>query len=90
MTVKLDLSPEVEKRLADLAQARGVSVEGYIQELIEASTASFRESSFETRTPEERATAWKEWADSHSHRNGPEILDDSREGIYREREDSQL
>ncbi len=34
MTVILNLDPELEKRLTARAQARGVSLDGYIQELV--------------------------------------------------------
>jgi len=90
MTVTLELKPEVEARVAAQAAAHGMSVEAYIQSVIESLTVMPDELAFETMTPEERAKAWDEWLSSDDGVTGPAFLDDSRESTYQEREDSQL
>jgi len=90
MTVTLELKPEVEARVAAQAAAHGMSVEDYIQSVLESLTVTQDEPTFETMTPEERAEAWDEWLSSDDSVAGPAFLDDSRESIYQEREDSQL
>ena len=90
MTVTLELKPEVEARLIVQAAAQNVSVEEYIQSLLESLALSTNELTYGTMSPEERAKAWDEWLDENESVTGPAFLDDSRESIYREREDSQL
>jgi plasmid stability protein len=90
MTVTLELKPEVEARVAAQAAAHGMSVEAYIQSVLESLAVTQDEPTFETMTSEERARAWDEWLNSDDGVTGPAFLDDSRESIYREREDSQL
>lgn len=79
MTVTLELKPEVEAHLVAQAKAQNVSVEEYIQGLLESLAGT--ESTFNTRTPEERAKAWEKWVAGHGA-GIPVILDDSREAIY--------
>lgn len=87
MTVTLELKPEIEARLAKQAADEGISVEEYIQRILEVA--------FVTPTPaapEERARIFEEWLKSHSHIKAVLLSDEdiSRENIYREREDRQL
>ena len=90
MTVTLELKPEVEARVAAQAAAHGMSVEAYIESIIESLAVTTDGQTFETMTPEERAKAWDDWLSSDDGPTGPALLDDSRESIYQEREDSQL
>ena len=90
MTVTLELKPEVEERIIAEAKARGLSVEDYIQQELEA----------KVRTPErpeqmpyeEWLRRFNEWVNSHDYIKAPPLSDEaiSRETIYREREDKQL
>jgi hypothetical protein len=67
-----------------------MSIEAYIESVIESLAITSDDQTFETITPDERAKAWDEWLSSDDGATGPAFLDDSRESIYREREDSQL
>jgi hypothetical protein len=84
MTIKLDLKPETEARLITQATMQGVSVERYLESLIERHLAIQTE------------PKWKMLLDqlgtSPSLTNAPPLSDEaiSRESIYREREDRQL
>ena len=92
MTVTVELRPEVEARVAAQAAAQGVSVETYIQIVLE-NLASAPEGVVQTATTaQERAQRWQEWVDSRSSIKAPPLSDEaiSRESIYGEREDSQL
>lgn len=87
MTVTLELKPEVETRVAAQAARHNLSVEKYLQMLVENLTTAHE---WDTVTPEERARAWKDFINGHELIDVPPVLDDSRESIYRERENSQL
>lgn len=81
---------EILQKLKARADAQGVSLSFLLQPLViedyDESTKTFFE-----RTPEERATAFLQWAESHritaSTLSGEAI---SRESIYADREDRQL
>lgn len=90
MTVTLELKPEIEARVTTQAARHNLSVEKYIQMLLENLTASPAASAGSSATPEQKARSWEEWVEGHDYISAPPILDDSRESIYREREDSQL
>ncbi len=89
MTVKLELEPELEHRVTAKAKSLGKTVESYLVEVIEENVTGITEKPFyETATDEE----WIAELDSlaaFSHKI-PKTWDDSRESIYREREDAQL
>lgn len=84
MSIKLDLKPETEALLIAQATMQGVSVNRYLESLIERHLATQAE-------PE-----WKAILDqlgrSPSLAKAPPLSDEaiSRESIYREREDRQL
>jgi hypothetical protein len=90
MTVTLELKPEVGERIIAEANARGLSVEDYIQQELEA----------KVRTPErpeqmpyeEWLQKWNDWLASHDYIKAPPLSDEaiSRETIYCERDDKQL
>lgn len=89
MTVTLELKPEVEERIAAEAQARGLSVEDYIQLKLEGKSTTPDPNSIPY---EEWLRRFNEWIHSHDHIKGPPLSDEAinRESIYREREDKQL
>ena len=84
MTIKLDLKPEIENRLIAQATVQEVSVERYLELLIERHLATQAE------------LHWKTLLDqlgrSPSLAKAPPLSDEaiSRESIYREREERQL
>src|ERR1700688_746045 len=57
MSVMIELPPEVEARLAALAEARGVPLPGYLRQLLEERV---RIDNGGTLSPAERAAAWRE------------------------------
>ena len=90
MTVTLELKPEVEERIIAEAKARGLSVEDYIQQELEAKVLTPERA--EQLPYEEWLQKWNEWLGSHDYIKAPPLSDEaiSRESIYREREDKQL
>jgi hypothetical protein len=89
MTVTLELKPEVEARVVEQAASRGVPVEDFLESVIEESLNGV-ENLNSYRTSEEWEAALDEFADSPAFGRAVSFVDDSRESIYREREDSQL
>jgi hypothetical protein len=89
MTVTLELSPEVEERISAEAEARGLSVEDYIQRKLEGKSTAPDPNALPL---EEWLQKWNEWLSSHDYIKAPPLSDEaiSRESIYREREDKQL
>lgn len=91
MSVTLELKPEVEARVIEQAAEHGVPVEAFLESVIEDSLTGKEEKPFyETATAEEWEVALDEFGDSPSFAKSASLMDDSRESIYREREDSQL
>lgn len=90
MTVTLDLEPEIEIRAKSKAKSLGKTVENYFLEVIKQDLKDEPQERpfFETATDEE----WIAELDSLGEFSDkiPETWDDSRESIYREREDAQL
>ena len=81
MTIVLSFPPETERKLKDKAERRGVSVEKYLDQLVEQDvTSEFSFDNSPLKTPEERSKAWLAWC--ASHRPLPFEADDSRESIY--------
>lgn len=93
MTIQLDLKPETEARLIVQAAIRGVTVEQYLQLLIENDSQT--EESKPIHQPE-KTEDWvnllEEFYNNPALANVPPLSDEaiSRESIYREREDNQL
>lgn len=89
MTVTLELKPEVEERMIAEANARGLSVEDYIQWKLEGKSTTPDPN---TLPFEEWLQRWNEWLHCHDYIKAPPLSDEaiSRESIYREREDKQL
>ena len=91
MTLTLDLKPEVEEHIKAEANARGLSVEDYILNVLERETPNSEANFAKTASPEEWVKAFHEWVNSPRPAHPP-LSDEaiSRESIYREREDAQL
>lgn len=87
----LELKPEVEERIKQKAAEKGLTLEAFIETVIDADVSGESDKSFhETATVDEWEKALDDWI-----RNFPQhpVLSDeaiSRESIYREREDAQL
>ncbi len=82
--IQLDLKPEIEARLIAQASIQGVSINSYLESLIERHLATKGE-------PEWKAIL-EQLGRSPSLAEAPSLTDEaiSRESIYREREDQQL
>lgn len=89
MTVTLELKPEIEARAVEQAASRGMPVEDFLESVIEDSLSG-SEGKTSYLTQEEWEVALDEFADSPAFGKVKSLIDDSRESIYREREDSQL
>ena len=91
MTVTLEFKPEIEARLREKAAAKGLPVEKFLEAVIELDMSRGGEKPFhETATPEEWEAALDAFIHSPAFQNVSWTVDDSRESIYREREDAQL
>jgi hypothetical protein len=89
MAVTLELKPEVEARAVEQAASRGVPVEDFLESVIEDSLNGEADQ-ISYQTSQEWEAALDEFADSPAFGRAVSFVDDSRESIYREREDSQL
>ena len=92
MIVTLELKPKIEERVIALAARQGVSVEQFIQNLLESMASLDEEPSYDSMSPEQWLREFEEWADGHNYLTSPPLTDEaiSCESIYREREDSQV
>jgi hypothetical protein len=86
MTLTLELSPEREAALRVQAQARGMSLEQWLLELIEQLAPSTSIAHLQKTDPKEWARQFHEWAEGHD-RTTPLLSDEaiSRESIYPDR-----
>jgi hypothetical protein len=89
MSVTLELKPETEDQLAERARLRGMSVEDYVRDVLEEHAGN-GESTFEATTDEEWEAALEAFGHSPAFQNISWPVDDSRDSIYRQREDAQL
>lgn len=82
MTLIIELEPDVQERLERAAAARGISADEYAKRLL-VDYAPRAASSYENRSPQERARAVREWAESH-RRLDAEIPDEAldRDSLY--------
>ncbi len=93
MTIQIDLKPETEARLIAQASAQGMSVEQYLQSLIENNLPIEAEQPIpKMETSEDWVNLLEKFCNNPALANVPPLSDEaiSRESIYREREDSQL
>ncbi len=82
MAVTIELKPEVEERAKAEAGALGLSVEPYLESVIENRLVRAEsEPGIHSSTSAERGRAWTEWALGHSV-DTPVVLRDDRESIY--------
>ena len=83
MAVMLNFDPEIEESLMTLAQARGVSLSDYIQEIAAREAARLPVKT--SITGEEKAKAFLEWAESFP--DTPPLSDEaiSRASMYPDR-----
>jgi hypothetical protein len=90
MTITINIPPDMEARLIAQADALQMSVEQYLQSLIQSNLAE--QNSAIPSTHEERMAALERFCNNPALANVPPLSDEaiSRESIYREREDSQL
>ena len=79
----IELPPEIEAGLLAEAQARGVSIDAVLKDLLAPYAQTI--SNHPPLNPEEHARAFREWASSH--RPTPPLSSEaiSRESIYGER-----
>jgi hypothetical protein len=91
MSVTLELKPEIEERVRAKAAEQGLPLEKFIEAVIEKDVGGGNQKRFsETATPEEWEAALDKFIHNPAFRNISWTVDDSRESIYREREDAQL
>ena len=90
MTVTLELKPELESRVNARAKSFGKTVENFLVEIIEEKIVGNENEKpfYETASDDE----WEAALDSLAIYSDeiPDTWDDSRESIYREREDAQI
>jgi hypothetical protein len=92
MTIQLQLKPEIEARLITQATKQGLSIESYLESLIEDSLKSDEKQSFsQTATQEDWETALTNLINSPAFTLAPPLADAaiSRDSIYT-REDEML
>jgi hypothetical protein len=82
MTVKLELKPEVAAGLLAQAQARGLSLESFLEQVL-AERGNAMAAAPKTG-PEEKASAFEAWA--RSHPDTPPLSDEAirRENLVRD------
>ena len=91
MSLTIELKPEIEARVRARAAERGLPVEKFLEAAIEHDmTRAESRRTQQTLSAEDWDAALDEFMKSSSFRNVSWTVDDSREGIYREREDAQL
>ena len=81
MTVKLQLKPEVEAGLLAQAQERGLSLEAYLEQVLQERSRTLTPASID---PAGRARLFETWA--HSHPLTPPLPDEAvqRENLVRD------
>ncbi|HMD98635.1 MAG TPA: hypothetical protein VKM93_15045 [Terriglobia bacterium] len=86
MSIQIELKPEIEAELEARAEERGVPLTKYVQELVEQQVP-LPPTPSSSMTPEERAKAFEEWANSFPPT--PPLPDEAltRESFYRRDEE---
>jgi hypothetical protein len=83
MSIQVELKPEIEAELKARAQKNGLPLSQYVQRILEQHVpGQLGESGM---SPEERARAFQDWAESFPYRRATPLSDDaiSREAFYR-------
>ena len=80
MTVKIELPPDIEASLSAQAQAHGMALPEYVEDVLRRQVSQSPKSS--SLTPAERASAWIEGSKRfpHTHPLSDEAI--SRESMY--------
>ena len=83
MSIEIELKPEMEAELKTRARENGLPVSKYVQRLLEQHVPVHPVPS--ALTPEEKAKAFQNWAESFPYRRNTPLTDDaiSREAFYR-------
>ena len=83
MSIEIELKPELEAELKARAQKNGLPVSVYVLRILEQCVPVQPVQS--AMTPEERAKACQDWAESFPYRRNTPLSDDaiSRESFYR-------
>ena len=83
MSIEIELKPEMEAELKTRARENGLPVSQYVQRLLEEHVPVQPTPS--AMTPQERAKASQDWAESFPYRRKTPLTDDaiSRESFYR-------
>lgn len=81
MTVKLDLKPDVQAGLLAQAEARGLPLETYLEQVLRERSKAV---DISRSGPAEKARAFRAWAAGHPHT--PPLSDDAirRENLVRD------
>lgn len=81
MTVKLQLKPDVEAGLLAQARARGLSLEAYLEQVLQERSRTMTPSNISAA---DKASAFENWA--HSHPRTPPLPDEAvrRENLVRD------
>jgi hypothetical protein len=81
MTVKLDLKPDVQAGLLAQAEARGLPLEAYLEQVLRERSKAV---DINRSGPAEKARAFRAWAANHPHT--PPLSDDAirRENLVRD------
>ncbi len=84
MTITLNLPPQVEQAYLAEAQARGLTLDEILREVLVAAKSAAKEAEL---SPEEWIRQFKEGTRSHAEDNLPVLSDEaiSRDFLYRER-----
>jgi hypothetical protein len=84
MTIQIQLTPAIESGLGSLARRKGVSLNEYLQDLLESLAIPGLAATGGT-TPDQRADAFRDWARHFPYRRDSPIPDEAlhRENIYR-------
>ena len=82
MSIQIELKPEIEAELKTRAKKNGLPVSQYVQRILEQHVPGQPVES--AMTPEERAKAFQDWAESFPSRRNTPLSDDgiSREAFY--------
>ena len=81
MTVRLQLKPEVEAELLAQARARGLSLEAYLEQVLQERSRTMMPPNVSSS---DQASAFETWA--HSHQRTPPLPDEAvrRENLVRD------
>ncbi|MGO8816238.1 MAG: hypothetical protein ACLQVG_16495 [Terriglobia bacterium] len=83
MSIEIELKPEVEAEFKTRAQENRLALGEYLQRILEQHVPVHPVAS--AMTPEEKAKAFHDWAESFPYRRSTPLSDDaiSREAFYR-------